>query len=70
MVADDVAPLGRVPLFGDLDRADLAALSSRLRRRRYARGEAVFLKGDPGTSLCIIETGRVKLGLRLSKGAR
>jgi CRP/FNR family transcriptional regulator, cyclic AMP receptor protein len=68
MAAGDTALLGRVPLFGGLDQADLAALGARLRHRRYARGEAVFLKGDPGTSLCIVETGRVKLGFTSVEG--
>ena len=34
-----------------------------LRSRKYARGEVIFLTGDPGINLCIIESGRVKLTL-------
>jgi CRP/FNR family transcriptional regulator, cyclic AMP receptor protein len=34
-----------------------------LRTRKYARGESIFLTGDPGVNLCIIESGRVKLTL-------
>jgi CRP/FNR family transcriptional regulator, cyclic AMP receptor protein len=57
-----------VPLFAGLSPQELADLSTRLRRRRYARGETLFLEGDPGTSLCIVETGRVKLSLTSSEG--
>jgi CRP-like cAMP-binding protein len=64
----DATTLGRVPLFSGLAEADLAALAGRLRSRRYGRGEAVFLHGDPGTSLCIVETGRVKLGFTSAEG--
>jgi CRP-like cAMP-binding protein len=41
----------------------LDELSGKLRRRRYRRGEVVFLRGDPGVNLCIVDTGRVKLTL-------
>jgi CRP/FNR family transcriptional regulator, cyclic AMP receptor protein len=60
--------LERVPLFAGLAPDELRELSSRLRTRRYARGETLCLEGDPGTSLYIIEKGRVKLGLTSSEG--
>ena len=60
--------LERVPLFAGLPANELEQLSTRLRRRRYARGETLFLEGDPGTSLCIVESGRVKLGLTSPEG--
>jgi CRP/FNR family cyclic AMP-dependent transcriptional regulator len=68
MAAGEATLLGRVPLFSGLDQDDLAALSARVRHRKYARGEAVFLKGDPGTSLCIVELGRIKLGFTSVEG--
>src|SRR4051794_32951898 len=49
------------PLFRGLPQSDLEHLSSLLRRRRYARGESIFLEGDAGLNLCIIESGHVKL---------
>jgi CRP/FNR family transcriptional regulator, cyclic AMP receptor protein len=60
--------LGEVPLFAGLPEEDLIALASRLRQRKYGRGEAVFLHGDPGTSLFIVESGRIKVGFTSSEG--
>jgi CRP/FNR family transcriptional regulator, cyclic AMP receptor protein len=60
--------LERVPLFAALPADELGELTSRLRPRRYARGETLCLEGDPGTSLYIIDKGRVKLGLTSSEG--
>jgi CRP-like cAMP-binding protein len=57
-----------VQLFAGLSIDELDELTSRLRPRRYARGETLFLEGDPGTSLCIIDKGRVMLGLTSAEG--
>ncbi|MGI9146384.1 MAG: Crp/Fnr family transcriptional regulator [Chloroflexota bacterium] len=55
--------LSRIPLFGGLAEPELQQLSALLRHRRYARNEIIFLRGDPGVNLCVIESGRVKLSL-------
>jgi CRP-like cAMP-binding protein len=62
------AVLGRVPLFAGLSADELAGLATGLRARQYARGEVVFLAGDPGSSLCIVESGRVRLGFSSPDG--
>jgi CRP-like cAMP-binding protein len=67
-VPEGVAVLGSVPLFARLPSAALDELSGRLRRRRYRRGEAVFFQGEPGSSLCIVREGRIKLGLTSPEG--
>ena len=64
----EAAVLMQVPLFAAFAAKELEPLAASLRRRRYARGEAIFLQGDPGTSLCLIETGRVKLGFTSPEG--
>jgi CRP/FNR family cyclic AMP-dependent transcriptional regulator len=64
----EAAVLAQVPLFAGLTPADLDTLATQLRRRRYARGEAIFLEGDPGTSLCIVRHGRVKMGFTSVEG--
>ena len=64
----DAAVLAQVPLFAGYAAEELEPLAACMRRRRYARGETVFLQGDPGTSLCVIETGRVKLGFSSPEG--
>jgi CRP-like cAMP-binding protein len=64
----DASVLSRVPLFADLDQQDLHRLIDELRPRRYRRGETVFVTGDPGTSLCVVSTGRIKLALSSTEG--
>lgn len=62
------AMLSNVPLFARLPAEALDEFAQHLRRRRYGRGDTVFYQGDPGLSLCIVETGRVKLSLTSAEG--
>jgi CRP-like cAMP-binding protein len=57
--------LAQVPLFAILSQDHLEIT---VRARRYARGAVIFIAGDPGTSLCLIESGRVKLGFTSAEG--
>ena len=60
--------LADVPLFSTLDEREQAELGARLRRRRYRKGEMVFLRGDPGQDLYLVESGSVKIGLTTADG--
>jgi CRP/FNR family cyclic AMP-dependent transcriptional regulator len=60
--------LNQVPLLAQLPSEALEELTTRLRRRRYGRGDTVFYEGDPGTFLCIVREGRVKLALTSPEG--
>ena len=60
--------LAQVDLFSTLTSEELAALQSRVRRRRYPKGTVIFLEGDPGTSLYVIEEGHVKIVLTSPDG--
>ena len=62
------AVLRGVSLFADLPSADLEELATGLRRRRYARGQVIFTQGDPGSSLCVIEEGRVRIAVGSDEG--
>ena len=62
------AILRGVSLFADLPSADLEELATGLRRRRYARGQVIFTQGDPGSSLCVIEEGRVRIAVGSDEG--
>ena len=53
--------LRSVPLFANLPPGVIDAIGAKVRRRRYGSGEVIFHEGDPGRSLCIIESGRVKI---------
>lgn len=50
-----------VPLFTQLPSQVVAATAQKVHRRRYGAGEVIFHDGDPGRSLCVIESGRVKI---------
>jgi CRP-like cAMP-binding protein len=53
--------LERIPLFRDLEAADLAMIAASVRTRHYRRGEVIFHQGDPGDALHIMLSGRVKV---------
>jgi len=61
--------LGSIPLFSSLASDAHAELASRLVNRRYRRGETVFHKGDPGSTLFIIKNGKVKITALSPEGA-
>ncbi len=62
MVAPHTAEiLTRSPLLRDLPEEPVARLAAAARRRTYKRGEVIFHLGDPGDSLFILESGRVKV---------
>lgn len=60
--------LSQVPLFRQLPPDTLAQLGRHLRQRHYGKGDTVFYEGDPGTSLCVVQNGRIKLGLTSTEG--
>jgi CRP-like cAMP-binding protein len=67
--ADDRVELLRGSvLFVELGEPQLRALAERLRRRTFRRGEVIFHRGDPGGSLHVIRTGRVKIHLPSEEG--
>jgi len=55
-------------MFAGLNDAALAALASRLRVRSFRRGEILFNKDDPGTSLFLVKAGRIKISVFSSEG--
>ncbi len=68
MRAVDSQVVQRVGLFATLPAEDLAGLARLLRRRHYPRNAVIFLAGDPGSQLYLIEAGRVKIGLTSPEG--
>ena len=53
--------LRKVPLFAGLDEPSLLTLAQHSRRRRFPPGETLFHEGDPGYTLYVIISGRVKV---------
>jgi CRP/FNR family cyclic AMP-dependent transcriptional regulator len=56
-------------LFAHADAATLETVARTLRRRRFKRNGVIFHQGDPGDSLFIVETGRVKVVVLSAEGA-
>ncbi len=57
-----------VSLFQSLSRSDTECLAASLKRRSLKKGEALFRKGDEGTSLYIVKSGSVKVVLPSDMG--
>lgn len=50
-----------VPLFADLTDAQLEMLADDFTRRDFRHGETIFLQGDPGQTLYLIKSGKVRI---------
>lgn len=62
------AILAQVPLFSHLPDDGLSVLASKLNRRRFEREQIIFHKNDPGSTLYIIISGKVKIVLPSTDG--
>lgn len=51
----------RVPIFAGLSPEELGRFNDILITTDYADGELIYMQGSPASSLCIVNTGRVKL---------
>jgi CRP/FNR family cyclic AMP-dependent transcriptional regulator len=60
--------LATVPLFKSLDPAELAQFAELLREKAYPKGNVILFEDDPGDSLFIVRTGRVKVVLVAEDG--
>lgn len=70
-VANAAAGLGAAfssPLFGDFTRDDLAAVIRSLRFLTFEPGDVIVGDGEPGDSLLVISTGRVKAYVKAPEG--
>ena len=61
--------LERVPLFRGLSEAARISLSQRLVERRFLGGELVFQKGDTGSAMFLVMSGKVEIFLPPEGGA-
>jgi CRP/FNR family transcriptional regulator, cyclic AMP receptor protein len=62
MIGSHIADtLAKSPLLRGLPPDAMARLATAARRRTYKRGEVIFHLGDPGDTLFVLETGRVKV---------
>lgn len=68
MAADLADALRRTDLLGSVPDADLAALAGASRVRGFRRGQLVCAMGDPGDTLIVVVSGRVKVAVRSADG--
>jgi CRP-like cAMP-binding protein len=55
--------LATVPLFSGLDQSELSKFADVTRERSYPKGSVILFEDDPGDSLFIVRSGRVKVVL-------
>jgi CRP/FNR family cyclic AMP-dependent transcriptional regulator len=60
--------LGNHPILGELPRASIQRLLSRATTRKLRRGATIFAKGDAGTQLIAVLSGRVKIVVSSPEG--
>lgn len=59
-ISEKIAALRRTTLFGELNEAELAALSERAVERRLCRNEVLFVAGDEAAGLFVIVEGALR----------
>lgn len=62
------ALFARHPFFAALSPAEYERVFARAHAKTFARGEAIFAKGDPGQSLLAVASGTVKVGVLSPEG--
>jgi CRP-like cAMP-binding protein len=65
-----ISLLSHTSLFGGLEPDDLAACAKAFTEKHLEKGQTLFLRGDPGTHLYLVETGRIRLAISTANGRR
>jgi CRP/FNR family cyclic AMP-dependent transcriptional regulator len=65
---DEMALLQQIPLFADMPQDQLQSLTGALERRIYRKGQIILHQGDPGDSLFVVVSGRVRIYTLSSEG--
>jgi CRP/FNR family cyclic AMP-dependent transcriptional regulator len=60
--------LKHIALFNGLTEAELSGLSADFASRQFRQGDMIFLQGDPGQALYLIESGRVRIYVQEDSG--
>lgn len=68
MTADLAAILGQTSLLRSVPEHDLKAAAAASRLRSYRRGQVVFTRSDPGDTVIVVVSGRVKVTVRSADG--
>lgn len=68
MTTDVTSILRETSLLGSVPEQDLKALAAVSRLRSFRRGQVVFTRGDPGDTVIVVVSGRVKITVRSADG--
>ena len=68
MSTDVTDVLRSTDLLGSASAADLEAIAAASRSRTFRRGQILFTAGDPGNTLIVVISGRVKVVVRSADG--
>jgi CRP/FNR family cyclic AMP-dependent transcriptional regulator len=68
MAADVTGILRETSLLRSVPEQDLKALAAISRLRSFRRGQIVFTRGDPGETVIVVVSGRVKMTVRSADG--
>jgi CRP/FNR family transcriptional regulator, cyclic AMP receptor protein len=68
MITDVTGILRDTALLGSAPAEDLGAVAAASRLRNFRRGQVVFSRGDPGDTVIVVVSGRVKVVLRSVDG--
>jgi CRP-like cAMP-binding protein len=61
--------IGDLWVFANLKPEEIQAVAGSALRRRFRRGECIFMQGDPGNEISLLKTGRVKLSKLMEDGS-
>jgi len=66
---DDVARLvADAPMFKELGASEQQSCAARFRETKFAKGQMIFGRGDPGTHLYLVADGQVRLAIGTAEG--
>lgn len=68
MIADVTGILRETSLLRSVSAEDLTALATASRLRSFRRGQVVFTRSDPGDTVIVVVSGRVKVTVRSADG--
>jgi CRP/FNR family transcriptional regulator, cyclic AMP receptor protein len=68
MTTDVTSILGQTDLFRSVPAEDLGSLAAASRLRSFRRGQVVFTRDDPGDSVIVVLSGRIKVVVRSADG--
>ena len=57
------AMIGRIPVFSTLSKTELRLIEKIVYLRNYQQDEVIFVEGEPGAGMYIIESGKVRICL-------